>query len=84
MAEKTAVPANGKKKNIFVRIKNYFKDLFSEIKKITWPTPKQILKNSIIVLVVVVVCALLLGGLNWLLAWLYGEFINLLKLIFNK
>ena len=84
MAEKNAAPAKEKKKNIFVRIKNYFKDLFSEIKKITWPTPKQILKSSIIVLVVVIVCALLLGGLNWLLAWLYGEFINLLKLIFNK
>ncbi|MBQ2944943.1 MAG: preprotein translocase subunit SecE [Clostridia bacterium] len=79
MADKNAT---AKKPNIFVRMKNYFKELFSEIKKITWPTPKQILKNSVIVLVAVVVSAVVLGGLNWLLAWLYGELIILLQAIF--
>ena len=79
MADKNATA----KKNIFVRMKNYFKELFSEIKKITWPTPKQILKNSVIVLVAVVVSAIVLGGLNWLLSWLSGEFIVLLQAIFH-
>ncbi len=81
MAEKTAASNKKKGPGFFLRIKNYFKELFSEIKKITWPTPKQILKSSLIVLAVVAVAAILLAGLNWVLTWAFSAIIDLLQSI---
>ena len=51
--------AEGKKKNWFARafgsIARYFRELRSELKKVVWPTPKQVLKNTLIVLACVLV-----------------------------
>ena len=45
--------AEAKKKNWFARawggICRYFRELKSELKKVVWPTPKQVLKNTLIV-----------------------------------
>ena len=47
------------KKNWFKRagsaIARYFRELRSELKKVVWPTPHQVLKNTLIVLACVVV-----------------------------
>ena len=46
--------AEVKKENWFARtwgkICRYFRELRSELKKVVWPTPKQVLKNTLIVL----------------------------------
>ena len=51
--------AEAKKKNWFARtwgaICRYFRELRSELKKVVWPTPAQVLKNTMIVLACVVV-----------------------------
>ena len=47
------------------RIKNGWKGFKSEAKKIVWPTWKQVLKGTGVVLLVVVVCAIALGGLDY-------------------
>ena len=51
--------AEAKKKNWFVSawgaICRYFRELRSELKKVVWSSPKQVLKNTLIVLVCVVV-----------------------------
>ena len=51
-----------KNENWFVRtwgaITKYFRELKSELKKVVWPTPKQVLKNTLIVLV----CILIVGA----------------------
>lgn len=78
-AEKVAAAEKKKEKkpanpngNIFVRagkaIKKFCKDLKGEIKKITWPDRKTVLKSTAVVLVVVIVCALVIGGIDWLLS----------------
>ena len=58
--------AEAKKKNWFARawggICRYFRELRSELKKVVWPTPKQVLKNALIV----VVCVLVVGVFIWL------------------
>ena len=36
----------------------------SEVKKVVWPTKKQVLKGTAVVLLVVTVCAVVLGGLD--------------------
>ena len=57
--------AEAKKKNWFVRawggICRYFRELRSELKKVVWPTPQQVLKNTLIVLA----CVLIVGVFIW-------------------
>ncbi len=58
--------AEAKKKNWFVRafgaIGRYFRELRSELKKVVWPTPQQVLKNTLIV----IACVLVVGVFIWL------------------
>ena len=57
--------AEAKKANWFVRawgaICRYFRELRSELKKVVWPTPQQVLKNTLIVLA----CVLVVGAFIW-------------------
>lgn len=57
-----------KKPNIFVRagrrIKKFFRDTKSEIKKIVWPTPKATFKNMGIVLLAILIIGLFIFGLD--------------------
>lgn len=54
----------GEKKNIFAPLMNYFKDVRGELRKVVWPTFKQVRKNTTVVLVVVVIVGLLIAGLD--------------------
>ena len=58
--------AEAKKKNWFARawgaICRYFRELRSELKKVVWPTPQQVVKNTLIVLA----CVLVVGVFIWL------------------
>ena len=57
--------AEAKKKNWFARtwgkIRKFFRELRSELKKIVWPTWPQVLKNA----AVVAVCVLVVGLFIW-------------------
>ena len=57
-------PANKKKPNVFKRLWKYLLACKGELKKITWPTPKQTTKNFGIVLVVIVVMGLFIFALD--------------------
>ena len=57
-------PANKKKPNVFKRLWKYLVACKGELKKITWPTPKQTTKNFLIVLVVILVMGLFIFGLD--------------------
>lgn len=59
-----------KKPSIFARMAKYFRDVAGEFKKVVWPTRKQVLNNCIVVLVTIVVFAVVVWGLDYLLAWL--------------
>ena len=58
--------ADVKKENWFKRtwggICRYFRELRSELKKVVWSTPQQVLKNTVIVLV----CVVVVGVFIWL------------------
>ena len=58
--------SEGKKKNWFARaggsVARYFRELRSELKKVVWPTPQQVVKNTLIV----VACVLVIGVFIWL------------------
>ena len=49
------------------KIIDYFKTSKKEIKKVTWPTREQLIRDTIIVLVVSGILTLFLGGLDYLL-----------------
>ena len=58
--------AEVKKENWFKRtwgkVCKYFRELKSELKKVVWPTPKQVAKNTLIV----ICCVLAVGVFIWL------------------
>ena len=51
--------ANEKKPNIFKRvfgaIGKFFRDLVSEVKKVVWPSKKQVINNTAVVLVLCII-----------------------------
>ena len=61
--EKPAKPEKKEKKK--GRIKEAWRGFKSETKKIVWPTWKQVLKNTGVVLVVVIICAIIIGALDY-------------------
>ena len=77
--------AEAKKANWFKRffgaIARYFRELRSELKKVVWPTPKQVLKNTLIVLA----CILVVGAFIWVFDFVAGTGItkltDLLKML---
>ena len=64
--------AEVKKENWFKRtwngVKKYFRELRSELKKVVWSTPQQVLKNAL----VVAGCVLVVGLFIWLFDFVAG------------
>ncbi|MDO9558347.1 MAG: preprotein translocase subunit SecE [Syntrophales bacterium] len=48
-------------KLIFAKVKQFLKEAKIELKKVTWPTPKQTLASTSVVIVVVVIISVFLG-----------------------
>lgn len=65
-----------KKPNIFVRMGGWLKRSWSEFKKVSWPTFPEVVKNTGVVLVVVMVFTIIVTlidlGLSGLLGLLLG------------
>ncbi len=59
---KSTKPVKEKKKG---RIKEAWRGFKSEIKKIVWPSWKQVLKNTLVVLVIVLICAVAIAALDY-------------------
>ena len=75
--------AEAKKKNWFARawggVCKYFRELRSELKKVTWSTPKQVLKNTLIV----IICVLVVGVFIWVFDFVARFGIDALIKAFN-
>ena len=68
MKAKTAV----KKPNIFVRMGRKIKEVFSELKKVTWPSFGKVVKATGVVIAVVVACLMVFTAINYGLNTLLG------------
>ncbi len=66
--------ANAKKKS---RIVKFFKEVKSEMKKVVWPSRKQVINNTLIVIAVVVIVGVIIAILDSIFQW--GLFELLLK-----
>ena len=75
--------AEVKKENWFKRtwngVKKYFRELRSELKKVVWPTPQQVLKNALIVCG----CGLGVGVFIWVFDFVAGFGIEALISLFH-
>lgn len=63
-APKVAVKKTTEKLGFFKRIGKWFRDMKSELKKVVWPTGKQTTKNTVVAVVMIVVCAVVLWGFD--------------------
>lgn len=69
-----AKASKGAKKTIFKRLIAFFKDYKSEIKKIVWPGPRDVTKNTLVVLIM----CLIVGAFIWLLDFGLGKLLEVI------
>ena len=81
-ADKKAAKADKKdaKPGFFQRIARWFREMKSELKKVVWPTPKQTVNNTVIV----IICCIIVGICIWLFDALAGAVITALLDLFGK
>ena len=79
-AEKKEAKKKDAKPGFFARAGKWFKEMKSELKKVVWPTSKQTINNTVIV----IVCCILVGICIWLFDWLAGSVISALLALFGK
>ena len=86
MAKKNAPAKQGEKnffqkfigffKNLALRIAGSFKDMAFELKKVTWPTRKELRNYSLVVLTFMLVMGVIIGFLDGGAAWLVSVLIR--------
>ena len=63
-----------KKIGIFARLGRWFREMRSELKKVTWPTLPQVINNTGIVLMMMLIVAIIVGAFdfawNWAIEWI--------------
>ena len=73
MKAKTAA----KKPNIFVRMGRKLKEVFSELKEVTWPSFGKVMKATGVVIVVIVSFLIVFTAINFGLSELLGLITNI-------
>lgn len=77
--KKAEKPAKAKKPGFFQRIGKWFRELRSETKKVVWPTKKQVVNNTLIVLFMVLIVTLFV----WLLDLGFGALVRLVTSVLS-
>ena len=77
-------PKKAKKEKKKGRLKKAWNGFKSEFKKISWPSRKQVLKGSAVVLVVVAICAVVIGALDFAFQKGMLAFTDLFTDLFSK
>ena len=73
-AKKDKKPEKNSKPGFFSRIGKWFKDMKSELKKVQWPTRKQTVNNTLIV----IACVVVVGIFIWIFDFIANSAIDLL------
>jgi len=59
------------------RFSRFFRDMRGEAKRVVWPSKKQIINNTVIVLVVVAIASLFVGGIDLIFTWIVDSVLKL-------
>ena len=73
----TAVKKDDAKLGFFKRVGKWFREMKSELKKVVWPTRKQLFNNTLVSVVVMVASAIVLWGFDLLASGLVHALINI-------
>ena len=60
----TAVKKDDTKPGFFARIGKWFREMKSELKKVVWPTKKQLTNNTLVSLGMMVISAIVIWGFD--------------------
>jgi preprotein translocase subunit SecE len=67
----------GSSNNIFARLINFVREVVAELRKVIWPTRKELTTYTVVVVVFVIVMLSIVGGLDYLFAkgvlWAFGN-----------
>lgn len=67
----------GSSNNIFARLINFVREVVAELRKVIWPTRKELTTYTVVVVVFVIVMLTIVGGLDYLFAkgvlWAFGN-----------
>jgi|GEM_PF-1279481 len=70
----SATPKNNEKPGFFKRLGRGFKETFAELKKVSWPSFSDTVKQLGAVIAVVLFFLVILMGFDALLGWLFRSF----------
>lgn len=74
--KKTKVREGGSN-NIFARLINFIREVVAELRKVIWPTRKELTTYTLVVVVFVIVMLAIVGGLDFgfakLILWAFGN-----------
>ena len=59
--------------------KHFFKDFKAELKRVIWPTPKQLVNNTVAVIVIVLITAVIVFALDLIFEIVNKQGINRVK-----
>jgi preprotein translocase subunit SecE len=75
-SKKTKVKEGGSN-NIFARIINFIREVVAELRKVIWPTRKELTTYTLVVVVFVIIMLAIVGGLDFgfakLVLWTFGN-----------
>ena len=57
---------------ILYKIQRFFQETIGELRKVSWPSRQEAIRLTEIVLIVIFVMSIILGGLDWIYAKLFG------------
>ena len=73
-AKKDKKPEKKSKPGFFARVGKWFREMRTELKKVQWPTRKQTINNTLIV----IACVIIVGIFIWLFDFVAGKAIELI------
>jgi len=76
-------PATSKKRKIkgSNRLAKWFREMRSELKKVVWPTPKQIVNNTFVALTVMTCAAILIWALDYAAGQIFVAIIRYIPIL---
>lgn len=72
--DSTTKPTKNKKDSFGKRFTQFFKDLRSEVKKVVWPSKKQVRNNTVVVLTFMAIAA----AFVWIIDFILTLLVNLI------
>ena len=63
-------------RDVYGRSFQFYQDVRSELRKVTFPTRKETIASTVVVITVVFIIAIYLGMIDFVLSLLLGNFLN--------